>query len=126
MSQGVECYSCLPKTAWPPTCQIESIRQGLKGKPDKKADQLELYRNLHDDDDLTIHLCWNKGTAEPRGSESGQCLIHLLKEAGLVSHGVGVEENEMNQVPTSIAAPLGSHIATVIKIRKGMTPSHRI
>ena len=20
MSQGVECYSCLPKTAWPPTC----------------------------------------------------------------------------------------------------------
>ena len=22
MSQGVECYSCLPKTAWPPTCQL--------------------------------------------------------------------------------------------------------
>ena len=22
MSQGVECYSCLPKTAWPPTCFI--------------------------------------------------------------------------------------------------------
>ena len=20
VSQGVECYSCLPKTAWPPTC----------------------------------------------------------------------------------------------------------
>ena len=23
MSQGVECYSCLPKTAWPPTSTIE-------------------------------------------------------------------------------------------------------
>ena len=22
MSQGVECYSCLPKTAWPPTSEI--------------------------------------------------------------------------------------------------------
>ena len=22
MSQGVECYSCLPKTAWPPTCEL--------------------------------------------------------------------------------------------------------
>ena len=22
MSQGVECYSCLPKTAWPPTSYI--------------------------------------------------------------------------------------------------------
>ena len=22
MSQGVECYSCLPKTAWPPTCLV--------------------------------------------------------------------------------------------------------
>ena len=25
MSQGVECYSCLPKTAWPPTCQTGKI-----------------------------------------------------------------------------------------------------
>ena len=23
MSQGVECYSCLPKTAWPPTLKLE-------------------------------------------------------------------------------------------------------
>ena len=22
MSQGVECYSCLPKTAWPPTFDV--------------------------------------------------------------------------------------------------------
>ena len=25
MSQGVECYSCLPKTAWPPTSLIELL-----------------------------------------------------------------------------------------------------
>ena len=23
MSQGVECYSCLPKTAWPPTSLVD-------------------------------------------------------------------------------------------------------
>ena len=28
MSQGVECYSCLPKTAWPPTSEVKSIRAG--------------------------------------------------------------------------------------------------
>ena len=30
MSQGVECYSCLPKTAWPPTSDIES--QGVESE----------------------------------------------------------------------------------------------
>ena len=25
MSQGVECYSCLPKTAWPPTCSLAIV-----------------------------------------------------------------------------------------------------
>ena len=25
MSQGVECYSCLPKTAWPPTSELETV-----------------------------------------------------------------------------------------------------
>ncbi len=85
--------------------QIESIRRGLNEKPDRKTgqflkadqdlkpEQLKLYRNLLDND-LSIHLRWNKGTAEPRGSELGQCLIHLMKEAGLVSHGVWVEEKK--------------------------------
>jgi hypothetical protein len=30
--------------------QIGSIRRGLNGKTDKKADQLKLYRNLLDND----------------------------------------------------------------------------
>ena len=30
MSQGVECYSCLPKTAWPPTCKLANIKSAIK------------------------------------------------------------------------------------------------
>ena len=34
MSQGVECYSCLPKTAWPPTWKWEgAIQNFLPTKP---------------------------------------------------------------------------------------------
>jgi hypothetical protein len=97
--------------------QIESIMLGLNEKMDKKADQLKLYRNLLDND-LSLHLCWTKGTAEPWGSKLGQCLTHLLKEAGLVSHSVWVEEKRGITSRLSIAAPSPSHIATAVKIRK--------
>ena len=30
MSQGVECYSCLPKTAWPPTLTTLLVEQNAK------------------------------------------------------------------------------------------------
>ena len=41
MSQGVECYSCLPKTAWPPTSDFENryvnvaetLRQAITSNP---------------------------------------------------------------------------------------------
>ena len=41
MSQGVECYSCLPKTAWPPTYQIkvtveENTKLTIEG-PDRQV-----------------------------------------------------------------------------------------
>ena len=32
VSQGVECYSCLPKTAWPPTSMTSSLQGYLNGK----------------------------------------------------------------------------------------------
>ena len=38
MSQGVECYSCLPKTAWPPTSVTE-----VKGFGRQKG-HTEIYR----------------------------------------------------------------------------------
>ena len=36
MSQGVECYSCLPKTAWPPT-------SGISFNPIDVADNMKKY-----------------------------------------------------------------------------------
>ena len=42
MSQGVECYSCLPKTAWPPTCETpEAIDLKLE-VPGLEAKDLEV------------------------------------------------------------------------------------
>ena len=32
MSQGVECYSCLPKTAWPPTYTVRRTQKEKKNK----------------------------------------------------------------------------------------------
>ena len=40
MSQGVECYSCLPKTAWPPTCDVDYILV------DNEKEALALENNL--------------------------------------------------------------------------------
>ena len=40
MSQGVECYSCLPKTAWPPTCPrlpLDAQTQDILGVPVRKV-----------------------------------------------------------------------------------------
>ena len=36
MSQGVECYSCLPKTAWPSDFWDYIKKNGLQDKKDKK------------------------------------------------------------------------------------------
>ena len=73
--------------------QIESIMLGLNGKTEKKADQLKLYRNLLDND-LSLHLCWTKGTAEPWGSKLEQCLTHLLKEAVSSRTAYGLKKRE--------------------------------
>ena len=46
MSQGVECYSCLPKTAWPPTCTIALI--GKYHSPEVADTLLALAQALAD------------------------------------------------------------------------------
>jgi len=53
---------------------------------------IKLYHNAVVDSDLSIHLYWKAGKAEPQGSATGLCLIHVLKEFGLISHSVWVEE----------------------------------
>ena len=46
MSQGVECYSCLPKTAWPPTYAVLRV-------PDPRyMAQLEFAKKRFPDDEL--------------------------------------------------------------------------
>ena len=44
MSQGVECYSCLPKTAWPPTCENKG---GFDDLLKDKAHQAEFDRRIN-------------------------------------------------------------------------------
>lgn len=69
--------------------QIKSVMDKLNAEVN--VDTVKLYNNPLDGD-LSIHLCWNNGKAEPRGSKTGLCLVHLLREFGLISHSVWVEK----------------------------------
>lgn len=71
--------------------KIQSIMPGISDGGEETAQAVKLYSNLSDGD-LTIHLCWDNGKAEPWGSKAGLCLAGLLKEFGLVSHSVWVEK----------------------------------
>ena len=52
---------------------------------------IKLYHNAVVDNDLSVHLCWETDNAEPQGSATGLCLVHVLKEYGLISHSIWVE-----------------------------------
>jgi hypothetical protein len=52
---------------------------------------IKLYHNALLGTDLSINLHWETGNAEPQGSATGLCLVHVLKEYGLISHSVWVE-----------------------------------
>jgi len=71
--------------------QISSIKSKLN--TEENIEEVKFYRNLLDGD-LSIHLCWNNGKAEPMGSKTGLCLAHLLKEFGITSHSSWVEKEE--------------------------------
>ncbi len=53
---------------------------------------IKLYRNAVVNSDLSVHLNWESGKAEPQGSATGLCLVHVLKEFGLISHSVWLGE----------------------------------
>jgi heme-degrading monooxygenase HmoA len=53
--------------------------------------EIKLYHNAIVDNDACIHLYWESEKAEAHGSAAGLCIIHLLKEFGLISHSVWVE-----------------------------------
>lgn len=54
--------------------------------------EIRLYRHALLDNDLSVHLLWDSEKAEPQGSALGLCLSHVLKEFGLVSHSVWIED----------------------------------
>lgn len=54
--------------------------------------QIKLYRHALLDNDLSVHLHWESEKSEPQGSALGLCLSHVLKEFGLVSHAVWIED----------------------------------
>jgi heme-degrading monooxygenase HmoA len=56
---------------------------GMKG--------IKLYHSAQVNSELCIHLYWESEKAEVHGSAAGLCIIHLLKEFGLVSLSVWVE-----------------------------------
>jgi len=62
-----------------------------------KMKDIKVYRHALLDNDLSVHLHWESGKAEPQGSATALCLVHLLKEFGLVSHSVWVEGNVNNK-----------------------------
>jgi hypothetical protein len=54
--------------------------------------EIKLYRHAMLDNDVSVHLYWESEKAEPQGSATGLCLLHVLKEFGLISHSVWVED----------------------------------
>lgn len=54
--------------------------------------KIKLYRHALADNDLSVHLYWESEKAEPQGSALGLCLSHILKDFGLVSHAVWIED----------------------------------
>ncbi|MGA3208580.1 MAG: hypothetical protein ABSE05_12250 [Syntrophales bacterium] len=52
---------------------------------------IKLYHDAVVDNDLMVHLYWDTDSAEPQGSATGLCLVHVLRDYGLISHSVWVE-----------------------------------
>jgi hypothetical protein len=74
----------------------ESVEQTLMtlisefGKTDSMQD-IKMYRDALLENDACIHMHWTSGKVEPQGSATGLCMVHILKEFGLVSHAVWIE-----------------------------------
>lgn len=69
--------------------KIEKLIKDLGNNGSMK--NIKLYHNAVVDNDVSVHLLWETGNAEPQGSATGLCLVHVLREYGLISHSVWVE-----------------------------------
>ena len=53
--------------------------------------EIKLYHSAVVNNDVSVHLYWDTEGAEPHGSAMGLCLVHVLREYGLISHSVWVD-----------------------------------
>jgi len=53
--------------------------------------EIKLYHSALVDNDMSVQLHWETAKTEPQGSAMGLCLVHVLREFGLISHSVWVE-----------------------------------
>jgi hypothetical protein len=70
--------------------EIEKLIKELGNNGNMK--DIRLYHNAVVNNDLSVHLYWQSGKAEPQGSATGLCLAHVLREFGLISHSVWLGE----------------------------------
>jgi hypothetical protein len=70
--------------------EIEELIKELGNNGNMK--DIRLYHNAVVNNDLSVHLYWQSGKAEPQGSATGLCLAHVLREFGLISHSVWLGE----------------------------------
>jgi hypothetical protein len=70
--------------------EIEKLIKELGNNGNMK--DIRLYHNAVVNNDLSVHLYWQSGKAEPQGSAIGLCLAHVLREFGLISHSVWLGE----------------------------------
>lgn len=54
-------------------------------------EDIKIYHDALLENDACIHMHWTSLRAEPQGSAAGLCIVHILKEFGLVSHSVWIE-----------------------------------
>ena len=91
MSQGVECYSCLPKTAWPPTSQASQsiddveitgkVKAAIFAEPGLKS--------------LNIGVDTVKGVVTLSGSVDSQASSDRAKALAAATAGVKDVENRL-------------------------------
>jgi hypothetical protein len=73
---------------------LERQLSELVAKVDHKGGlrDVRAYHNAAVSSDLCVHLYWTTDRVMQQGSSLGLCLCHVLRESGLVSHGVWIED----------------------------------
>ena len=109
MSQGVECYSCLPKTAWPPTFSFENMPSGIdtvclvisdSQLKNKHQVVLEEIKNVCNPDTIEVHpnmamiATVGRGMAKQRGTAAK--IFTTLSNADINIRMIDQGSSEMN------------------------------